>query len=155
MAWPTGSALPKRIMDNLVATAQSIAGAPNYKSTLKTVKVAGKDAFRIDVFPAATFVPPRISYSDDTLGILKGTMTIPVALVVRSDLSTVPDELGNLVEDFRRAILTDITRATVARDTHVTSSEPYALMEGEPIYGADLTVTVDYAQDSTDPTIPR
>ena len=31
----------------------------------------------------------------------------------------------------------------------------YALMEGEPIYGADLTVTVDYAQDSTDPTIPR
>lgn len=152
MAWPSGTPVAQQVFEHIVTTLQAIQGAPNFKTTVKSVRVAGKDVTELDHFPAILVQPWRASYRDDTAPTIRGEMLLTIQPIVASDVeSEIPDKLTDLIEDIRVALLTDHTRGGIAHTTQVQSSEPYAIVEGWPVFAADLFVVVLYRHLYLDP----
>ena len=151
MAWPAGIPVDQRIVSNLVTTLQGIVAGGVFKTTVRMVKVAGKDVPKLDSFPAILIQQPRVTYDDRTAGILRGDMFVMMQAVVRSDGDAIPSLLSDLIADVRVALLADYTRGGDAQDTSMQSSEPYALVDGYPLFGADIQVSILFRHLYADP----
>jgi hypothetical protein len=159
MAWPSGTSVRSSILSNLVTTLQGITGSPTYKTTVQRVTLAGIDPSAITVDPAILVVPARVAASDDRLELIMGTMTTTLVLALRDQTTAeagganVPTPVYDFIEDVRLALLTDVTRGGFARDTHVLSDDPFPLDVSDPLWGAELSISIDYAHSRSDPTL--
>lgn len=156
MTWPSGTSVREQIMDNLLATLGAITAGGSYKSTVKLATLDAEKALKSPLHPCVVLVPPRVTYRDDRLDMIQGTLSTSLILVVRGyGTATVPQALWNLIEDVRLALFVDVTRGGVARDTHIESEEPFPLLLAQPEWSCETSINVQYAHDRLDPTTPR
>ena len=82
---------------------------------------------------------------------LSRTLVIRVAVHNREDPQ---GDLSYFLADVRAALTSDVTRGGYARDTKITSTDTYQTEDGSAICAADATVTIRYAHQYDDPTVP-
>lgn len=151
MAYPTGTALPEKVLVAIKARLETIA-TPAYKNTVRTVlRYSTTNVAVVREFPAIVISPQSTQVAQTVAGIVSNDMTVTLRAVA-ADRETHGTTLNSLEADIRHALYSDVQLGGVCCWLRVVSVETFELLDEQGDMPAiDVGVLIHYRHRLDDP----